>query len=183
MSTTITSPRRRRWWHRGPLRPTSRQARHAALPAASAPALPAAPPPPPVPVVIVAPAVEVVDVTRDAELRGALAGFESKVGDVRGAVVASRDGLPLASTFTDGATDRFAAMAASVVGLSDEVLADVDSGASMTIVRGQTGCLIVHPAGPDAVLAARTGPHPNVGMVGLELPAVVAAVSRSIEPC
>jgi predicted regulator of Ras-like GTPase activity (Roadblock/LC7/MglB family) len=74
-------------------------------------------------------------------------------------------------------------MAASVVGLSEEILADVERGTSVTIVRGDSGCLIVHPAGPDAVLAARTGPHPNVGLVGLELPAVVAAVSRSLERC
>ena len=127
----------------------------------------------PEPVPISSPRAEDVDVSRDVELRGALSGFERKVGDVRGAVVASRDGLPLASTFDDGVVDRFAAMAASVVGLSEEILADVERGTSVTIVRGDSGCLIVHPAGPDAVLAARTGPHPNVGLVGLELPAVV----------
>lgn len=129
------------------------------------------------------PSAEVVDVSRYAELRGALTGFERKVGDVRGAVVASRDGLPLASTFADGAGDRYAAMAASVVGLAEEIVADTDAGTSMTIIRGRTGCLIVHPAGPDAVVAARTGPNPNVGLVNVELPAVVSAVSRSLERC
>ena len=121
--------------------------------------------------------------TRHNDLRAALQHLERRVGDVKGTVVASRDGLALASTFqgTDG--ERVAAMAASVVGLAEEILADVDGGASTTIVRGATGCLVVHPAGPDGVLAARTGPNPNVGLVHIELPATVAALARSLDRC
>lgn len=121
--------------------------------------------------------------TRHQELRTALQQLERRVGDVRGAVVASRDGLALASTFTGGGGDRAAAMAASVVGLAEEILADVDGGTSTTIVRGAAGCLVVRPAGHDGVLAVRTGPSPNIGLLHVELPPTVDAVTRSIERC
>lgn len=142
----------------------------------TAPAGPVAPTPKPAP----APP-EVVDVSRHQELRTALQQLERRVGDVKGAVVASRDGLALASTFIGAEGDRVAAMAASVVGLAEEILAD--GGTSTTIVRGATGCLVVHPAGTDGVLAARTGPNPNVGLLHVELPVAVDAVTRSIERC
>lgn len=141
--------------------------------AAADPSSPTFPAPPP----------EVVDVTRHHDLRGALQHLERRVSDVQGTVVASRDGLALASTFHGSDGNRVAAMAASVVGLAEEILADPDGGASTTIVRGAAGCLVVHPAGPDAVLAARTGPDPNVGLVHLELPAIVASLTRSFDRC
>ena len=97
--------------------------------------------------------------------------------------VASRDGLPLASTFPAAEAPRVAAMAASVVGLAEEILADAGAGTSTTIVRGAAGCLVVHPAGAGAVVAARTGANPNLGLVHLVLPATVAALTRSLEPC
>jgi predicted regulator of Ras-like GTPase activity (Roadblock/LC7/MglB family) len=171
--STVAAPRRRRWWHRS-------TPRHAAPELLPPPPPPSAPLPQPPSAPLRPP--EVDDVRRHQELQLALQQLERRVGDVTGAVVASRDGLALATTFTDGGGDRVAAMAASVVGLAEEILADGD-GTSTTIVRGAAGCLVVHPAGTAGVVAARTGPHPNIGLLHVELPVTVDAVTRSIERC
>lgn len=120
--------------------------------------------------------------TRHEELRVALVALEQRVPDVHACVVSSRDGLPLAGTFGDGG-HRVAAMAASVVGLAEEILADGAGATSTTTIRGSAGCLVVHPAGSGAVLAARTTAKPNVGLLQVELPATAAALLRSLEPC
>lgn len=109
-----------------------------------------------------------------------LRALEQRVPDLRGVVLATRDGLAVASTMPGESTERVAAMAASVVALADQVMGDpAAAGRSTTIVRGAAGCLFVHPAGSGTVLAARSAAAPNLGLVSVELPATVAALEAA----
>lgn len=92
------------------------------------------------------------------------------VDGVEEVVVATRDGLAVASTGSDELTAKVAAMAASVVGLSGQAIGAATGETGQTVIRGDLGCLVVQGAGPNAVIAVRTGARPNMGLVQVEVP-------------
>lgn len=116
----------------------------------------------------------------------ALTALETRVDDIHGVVLASSDGLPVAATFRSDEADRVAAMAASVAGLAEQILPGrsmthpAPSTSPSTVIRGSRGCLVVQAVG-GGVVAARTGPRANLGLVQLELPATVERL-RSLLP-
>lgn len=104
--------------------------------------------------------------------------IHQRIGEVQDVVVATRDGLPLASTTSDGRAERVSAMAASVLSLSVQAL-DGDANGH-TVIRGSRGCLVVHDAGPDALLAVHTGAAPNMGLVQVEVPRAAADLASAL---
>lgn len=100
--------------------------------------------------------------------------IHERVDGVQGVVVATRDGLTVASTAGDGKEDRIAAMAASAISLAQQTLAGSGGGDGQTVIRGDHGCLVVQGAGPAAVLAVKTGARPNMGLVQVEVPRAAA---------
>jgi predicted regulator of Ras-like GTPase activity (Roadblock/LC7/MglB family) len=118
-----------------------------------------------------------LDVSKQQELHEVLRGFHDAVDGVQGAVLATRDGLPVVSTLTDARAETVAAMAATVVALADQAMpASADSGVagadgSHTVIRGTDGCLVVYAAGDQGVLAVQTTAQPNIGLVHVEAPA------------
>ena len=115
------------------------------------------------------------DVSKQQELHEVLRGFHDAVDGVQGAVLATRDGLPVVSTLTDARAETVAAMAATVVALADQAMPaerqDSDGDAGHTVIRGSAGCLVVCAAGTQGVLAVQTTAHPNIGLVNVEAPA------------
>jgi predicted regulator of Ras-like GTPase activity (Roadblock/LC7/MglB family) len=134
--------------------------------------------PPPAPVAPVVRAEVSIDdrsdaVSKQVELHEVLRGFQSAVDGVHGAVLATRDGLPVVSTLADAGAETVAAMAATVISLAEQAMpSDPDgAGEGHTVIRGSGGCLVVYAAGDAAVLAVQTTATPNIGLVQVEAPA------------
>lgn len=126
-----------------------------------------------------APAVEADGMAREDELRRSLLDLECRVGDMHGSVLATRDGLAVATTFGADEAAKVAAMAASVVALADQVLHDPSGrGVARTLIRGSEGCLVVEAVGDGAVLAARTSANPNLGLVNIEMPETIGSLTK-----
>lgn len=106
--------------------------------------------------------------TKHETLHRALQAVEREVPDIRGCALASRDGLPIASTMTGTDASRLAAMAATVLALGARVAESTDLGTyEETVIQGDAGTFVTYGAG-EAVLAVLAGPGANLGMVHLE---------------
>lgn len=116
--------------------------------------------------------------SKQAELHDVLRGFHAAVDGVHGAVLATRDGLPVASTLADARSEAVAAMAATVVALADQAAPPgAERGVGHTVIRGTDGCLVVYPAGELGVLAVQTTSQPNIGLVQVEAPAAACQLA------
>lgn len=105
--------------------------------------------------------------------------IHQRITEAQDVVVASRDGLPLASTTSDERAERVSAMAASVLALSVQALEGDESGHA--VIRGDRGCLVVHNAGPDALIAVHTGASPNMGLVQVEVPLAATDLETALD--
>lgn len=106
---------------------------------------------------------------RHEDLHDVLHRLEQVVGDVRGTVLAARDGLSIASTLPESDRDRLAAIAATVAALGQQLLgATFAFTLDHAVIRGREGCLAVYGAGDEAALAVLTGDDPNVGLLHVE---------------
>ncbi len=104
-----------------------------------------------------------------ARLQEMLAELSTNVPDIAGAVLATRDGLPLAATIDDADVERIAAMTASVLGLSRRAVAVLDHGELWdTVLRFQNAYLLVYPAGRPAALCVAARSWRNIGLVDHE---------------
>ena len=104
-----------------------------------------------------------------AGLQAMLAELSANVPDIAGAVLATRDGLPLAATIDDADVERIAAMTASVLGLSRRAVAVLDHGELWdTVLRFQNAYLLVYPAGRPAALCVAARSWRNIGLVDHE---------------
>jgi predicted regulator of Ras-like GTPase activity (Roadblock/LC7/MglB family) len=104
-----------------------------------------------------------------AGLQEMLAELSTNVPDIAGAVLATRDGLPLAATIDDADVERIAAMTASVLGLSRRAVAVLDHGELWdTVLRFQNAYLLVYPAGRPAALCVAARSWRNIGLVDHE---------------
>jgi predicted regulator of Ras-like GTPase activity (Roadblock/LC7/MglB family) len=120
---------------------------------------------------------EFLDVSKQADLNQRLREFHTLVDNVHGSVLATRDGLPIASTLADAQSTTVAAMAATVVALAHQAVPDGDDAAGHTVIRGSDGCLVVYPAGPLSVFAVQTGDQPNIGLLEVEAPAMAGELA------
>lgn len=117
--------------------------------------------------------------SKQHDLGGVLDAFCRCVDGVNGAVLATRDGLTVASTFPSDRSSRVAAMAATVQALAEQTVPPGEaSSAGHTVVRGRDGCLVVHPAGDLAVLAVQTASRPNIGLVQVQAPEAAGELAR-----
>ena len=109
-------------------------------------------------------------------LNNTLMTLRGSMPELRGALVATADGLPIAQSFSD-ATDagRVAAMAATALGLGKRITERTNlGGLAEAVIRGDNGYLVVYAAGKDAVLVLSGPIDSNLGLMRLE--ARVAAV-------
>jgi predicted regulator of Ras-like GTPase activity (Roadblock/LC7/MglB family) len=119
---------------------------------------------------------------KQTDLNALLHRMEISVGEVRATVLASRDGLPMAATVEEPERSRTAAVAASVLALSEQLSATT-GGETLDeiVVRGDEGLLAVYHAGPSAALAVLTDGTPNVGLLQLEARSTAAQAAELLE--
>ncbi|GHF94355.1 hypothetical protein GCM10017783_02960 [Deinococcus piscis] len=108
--------------------------------------------------------------SKQEQLERTLRDLRSTVPDVRGAMIASVDGLPIAQTFADN-TDagRMAAMAATALGLGKRINATLDTGdLSEMSVSGSAGQVYIYATGRKGVLAVVAPGGMNLGLLHME---------------
>ncbi len=117
-----------------------------------------------------------------AAIERALSELAASVPDLRGALVASVDGLPLAHSLRSGDPASIAAMASTTAGLGKRVASDLGLGGfAESVVRGEHGYLAVYSAGPIAVLAAIASEGANLGRVHLESRRCAARIAAALQ--
>jgi uncharacterized protein len=111
-----------------------------------------------------------MSVGKQEALQQTLSTLRSAIPEVRGALVASTDGLPMAQNLS-GTEDpnRVAAMAATALGLGKRIADTLNAGTlSETSVSGTNGQIYLYAAGTKGVLVVVAGANANVGMIHLE---------------
>ena len=95
-----------------------------------------------------------------------------KTGGIDSSVIASRDGLLIASSspsFCERA-ETFAAMSATMLGAAETATTELGKGAPRrVIVESEKGKLIALGAGPKALLIVLTRPEASLGLILVEM--------------
>jgi len=107
---------------------------------------------------------------RGKGLRPILRAFNGSSGDIESSAVITGDGFTLAWVLADNVDpDRFGAMCASLLALSDRAAQEISRGElRQVMIEGANGTMLLVHAGDDAVLALATKPTANLGMVFIE---------------
>lgn len=105
--------------------------------------------------------------SKQERLQTALRELPNAIPDVRGAIIATVDGLPIAQTFNDS-TDatRVAAMAATALGLGKRLNDTLGTGdLSEMSVSGSLGQVYIYATGRKGVLAVVAPGSMNLGLL------------------
>lgn len=95
--------------------------------------------------------------------------LRSQIPELRGALVASIDGLAIGQSLSTGDPNRIAAMAATALGLGRRIVESLGAGTfNETSVTGSEGTIFVYTAGTKGVLAVIVGVGANIGLIHLE---------------
>ncbi len=108
--------------------------------------------------------------TKQERLNAILQNLRNSLPEVRGALIATVDGLPIAQV-VDGNTDanRVAAMAATALGLGKRINDTLASGELTELsVSGLNGQVFIYAAGRKGVLAVVTPSQMNLGLLNME---------------
>ncbi|MFD2610332.1 roadblock/LC7 domain-containing protein [Deinococcus taklimakanensis] len=108
--------------------------------------------------------------TKQERLNSILQNLRNSLPEVRGALIATVDGLPIAQV-VDGNTDanRVAAMAATALGLGKRINDTLASGELTELsVSGLNGQVFIYAAGRKGVLAVVTPSQMNLGLLNME---------------
>ena len=86
-------------------------------------------------------------------LKGLLENLRNSIPELRGVLLASNEGLPIAHSLSNGSDpNRVAAMAAAATNLGRRISESMATGQLAEVsVRGEEGMLFVYAAGPKAV--------------------------------
>jgi predicted regulator of Ras-like GTPase activity (Roadblock/LC7/MglB family) len=108
-------------------------------------------------------------VKQDA-LKSQLESLRNSIPELRGVLLASNEGLPVAHSLSNGTDpNRVAAMAAAASGLGRRISESMATGVlSEVSIRGDDGVLFVYSAGAKAVLAVMGPMGSNAGLIHLE---------------
>ena len=107
--------------------------------------------------------------------------LRTSIPDLRGVMVASVDGLPVAHDLRDADAAGAAAMAATAAGLGKRLIEDFDIGEfAESVVRADSGYFVVYSAGPTAVLACIATDAVNLGRLHLEARRCATSVAEQL---
>ncbi|SEJ84100.1 hypothetical protein SAMN04488058_12222 [Deinococcus reticulitermitis] len=108
--------------------------------------------------------------SKQDRLNATLTSLRSAMPELRGALIATVDGLPIAQAMGDGTdANRVAAMAATALGLGKRINDTLGSGTlSDMSVSGLNGQVYIYAAGSKGVLAVVTPPGVNLGLLHME---------------
>lgn len=117
--------------------------------------------------------------SKQEQLGRALDELRESVPDVAGAIVASFDGLPVATAMGDVEPSRVAAMTATVRALAVRVVETMGAGTfEEVVIRSGSGLFVVYEAGDLAALAVVARPDANLGLVHLEARRTAATIAE-----
>src|SRR5580658_9872148 len=103
-------------------------------------------------------------------LKNHLETLRSSIPELRGVLLASNEGLPIAHSLSNGADpNRVAAMAAAASGLGRRISDSMSTGILDEVaIQAEEGALFVYSAGSKAVLAVLSPQGGNAGLIHLE---------------
>ena len=111
--------------------------------------------------------------TRISQIQHILEESKSRISEIEGLLLVTRDGLPIASTSTLADStdeDRMSAMAAAALNLAERVVMELSKGTlKEMVIKGDSGLIIVIQVGEEAVLTATTSSDAKLGLILLEL--------------
>ncbi|MFW9905179.1 MAG: roadblock/LC7 domain-containing protein [Candidatus Thorarchaeota archaeon] len=107
---------------------------------------------------------------------------QSRIPDLEGLAVVTRDGLPIASAlYTDTDEDRISAMTAASLSLSERVVLELERGImEQLIITGSNGLVIIRDAGEHAVLVGIARVDAKLGLVLLDMKRAAKKLSTMI---
>jgi predicted regulator of Ras-like GTPase activity (Roadblock/LC7/MglB family) len=96
--------------------------------------------------------------------------LRNSIPELRGVLLASNEGLPVAHSLSNGTDpNRVAAMAAAASSLGRRISESMATGGLAEVnIRGEEGMLFVYAAGTKAVLAVLGPIGSNAGLIHLE---------------
>lgn len=113
------------------------------------------------------------------QLQSHLDNLRGALPEVRGALVASIDGMPISHNLAEGDPNRMAAMVATALSLGKRLIDSFTGGQFQeTTVFGQTAQIFVYAAGPKAVLAVTSNGASNIGLLHLEARSVAQKIAQ-----
>lgn len=123
---------------------------------------------------------EIMD--RLQEIERILKDVQSRIPDLEGLAVVTRDGLPIASAlYTSTDEDRISAMTAASLSLSERVVIELERGAmEQVIITGSNGLVIIRDAGEHAVLVGIARVDAKLGLVLLDMKRAANKLSAMI---
>ena len=118
--------------------------------------------------------------SKQQQLQEALQTLRSSLPEVRGALVATTDGLPIAQAFSDNTdANRVAAMAATALGLGKRINDTLGTGDLTELsVSGAEGQVYVYATGRKGVLAVVTPTGTNLGLLHMEARDTARVISQ-----
>ena len=111
-------------------------------------------------------------------LKAALEGLRNAIPELKGVLLASNEGLPIAHALTNGADpNRLAAMAAAASSLGRKISENLGGGALGEVsIHADEAALFVYAAGGKAVLAVLSPQGGNAGLIHLEARSVAKEI-------
>jgi uncharacterized protein len=103
-------------------------------------------------------------------LKAALEGLRNSIPELKGVLLASNEGLPIAHALTNGSDpNRLAAMAAAASSLGRKISDNIGAGTLGEVaIHADEAALFVYAAGSKAVLAVLSPQGGNAGLIHLE---------------
>lgn len=116
--------------------------------------------------------------SRQSDYMAVIRQLRENVPDISGVMIASVDGLAIATDFPEGEAARIAAMGASSIGLGTRISETTELGKlTQMMIEGINELLIIYMAGPGAIVALRAPIRANLGLIRLEGPKAAKKVA------
>ena len=118
--------------------------------------------------------------SKTERLGSILTNLRSSMPELRGALIATADGLPIAQSFSDSTdANRVAAMAATALGLGKRINDTLGAGSlSEMSVSGLNGQVFIYSVGAKGALAVVTPAGVNLGLLHMEARDAAQAVAN-----
>ncbi len=118
--------------------------------------------------------------SKPERLNSILVNLRASMPELRGALVATSDGLPIAQSFSDNTdANRVAAMAATALGLGKRINDTLGTGnLSEMSVSGLQGQVFIYSAGAKGAMAVVTPAGVNLGLLNMEARDAAQAIAN-----
>jgi len=100
-----------------------------------------------------------------------LRALEARMPEVEAGLVATPDGLTIASALSpDADEERIAAMCAAAFSTAERICNELNKGpVQMSFVKGDGGYVLITSSGPNAILMVMAAPKAKLGLLFLEM--------------